>query len=83
MEIEYGYPELRGEGSELDIIDMIAFDEGAFTINDDNNSNVEVSYEVEDELGAQCYARYIEQSGTVHPNPSSTEPNVEIVTDGC
>lgn len=83
MEIEYGYPEARGEGGDLDIIDMIEFDEDAFTINDDNNSNVEIGYDVEDDLDGECYARYIEQGGTGHPDNSSTEPHIETVTDGC
>lgn len=83
MEIEFGYPEARGEGSDLDIVDMIEFDSDVFTVNDDNNSNVEIGYDVEDNLDGECFARYIEQSGTGHPNPSSDEPHIEIVTDGC
>lgn len=83
MEIEYGYPEARGEGSDLDIVDMIEFDTDVFTVNDDNNSNVEIGYDVENNLDGNCYARYIEQSGTGHPDQNSTEPHIETVTTGC
>lgn len=83
MEIEYGYPEANGEGSDLDIIDMIDYDEDVFTINDGNNSNVEIGYDVEDNLDGECFVRYIEQNGTRHPDPTSDEPHIETVTDGC